>query len=73
MNQFEQMLAKWGFGTPKSNDGGRGNANPPAPRDLLRDVEQVKELLASGITPQMLLSHPFIKLTAEARAYLEKL
>ncbi len=73
MNQFEQMLAKWGFKAPRGRDGKVSNeANPPEPRDPYHDVQQVKQmLLDEDITPEMILSHPYIKLSADARAYLE--
>jgi hypothetical protein len=72
MNQFEQMLSKWGFGTPRDGSK-RSEADLPAPRDPYRDVAQVKQMLNEGITPAMLLEHPYIRLSVEARAYLEKL
>jgi hypothetical protein len=58
----------------KARDGKMSGVEPPVPpnpQDPYRDVAQVKELLASGVTPAMLLEHPYIRLTADAKAYLE--
>jgi len=71
MENMKNTLAKWGFTLVK--EAPRTEPEPREPRDLFRDVERVKQLLAEGITAEMILSHPHIKLTAEARAYLEKL
>jgi hypothetical protein len=44
------------------------------PVDCSRNLEQVKQILQEeGVTPEMLLKHPYIRLTTEARKYLEAL
>jgi hypothetical protein len=67
-----EWLSKWNF------EMAREASTPSEERkaaivDHFRDVQQVKDLLRdTTITPAMLLDHPFIKLTADARKFLEE-
>jgi len=65
-----EWLTRWGFTLAK--EAPTSQPVEREPRDPYRDVEQVKQLLlAEGITPAMLLAHPHIKFTAEAKDFLE--
>jgi hypothetical protein len=83
MENMKRTLAKWGFQLAKeapntrtffpgsSSFGQERNASKPS---CMRDVEQVKQMLAEqGVTPEMILKHPYIRLTKEAQKYLEEL
>jgi hypothetical protein len=77
--------ANWGFDIPKEASGTRTVLRFPdgtkslrpqperEPLDPVRDINQVQVVLADGITPKQLLAHPYIKLTKDAKAHLERL
>jgi hypothetical protein len=67
---MRRTLADWGFDTPREAS---RESREYVPVNRARNLVQVQELLAEGITADQLLNHPFIELTIEAKVYLEGL
>jgi len=64
-------LSDWGFSLAKEAPHGESKYRPV---DCTRDLEQVRELLQDPtISASMLLSHPHLVFTPDARKYLEQL
>ena len=64
-------LTDWGFSLAKETSYGESKYRPV---DSSRDLQQVQELLRDpSISASMLLQHPHIQLTKDARKYLEQL
>ncbi len=64
-------LKDWGFELAK--EAPIREVREPVMVDWARDVSQVRQMLEEGITPAMILEHPYIRLTEDAKKYLETL